>query len=515
MRQSFFRSEKMALCRYVKKRYSMWLAVLILAIGGQGTILLGGRVGIDTEILLALQEPFYDSWLSIGRFGLVLLKHLTRTTLFNPYMAGALTLLMLMAACILWTYLFATISGKDDGAAAFVFSALLVVSPILTEQFYFKLQSAEVAAGFALTAMALLWTFRAAFYEGDVRLKYAMAAGAVFIDVIVFGIYQVMVPLSIFGICACLFLYCFLNEEGNVRNLKKLAAYHAFAFAAGFAANQIITSIWFSDGNGYLNTQIYWFSQTYKDCLTNIYWHVKDVMTGRGLYYSRIYAVCCLLLSGTVLALFLKKRKSGMWFGLCCLLLVIAAPFYMTVLCATAPVMRSQLVLPFALAFMPYALFLLWTNRRVPIYLLAVLCGISCFGGMKAAMRLGYTDRVRYEGDVRLAYSIMDELDRLEDDAHSYPVVFVGKREAVLNNSCVRSETIGYSFFEMDTEVEPYGFFNTRRIVCFMHTLGGNYAIGNADQLVMAREYARDMACYPKEGSIAVNDGCIIVKLSD
>lgn len=501
--------------KYARESCSLWIAVLLLALFGHGTMLLGRSIGIDTEDIITLQDAFYGEWLSMGRQGLVLLKLLLGTSIFNPHFTGVMTLLFLTGACLLWSYLFCQVSGKRNWTATLVFSVLLMVSPLLTEQLYFKLQAMEVTFGFCMMAVSLLLVYRAAIVR-DMKKGCALFAVSMVFNMILFSLYQVMVPLFLFGAAACVFLYCFFQERAAAGVLKRLSLLYVLAFLGGFVINQIVTAVWFSSGAGYLTGQVRWFSQSFKDCLINIYWHVKAVVLGQGLYYSKLYPASCLFLVVIVLCPVRRREKRLVRVGGCLsLLLVLAAPFYMTVLCAVEPVMRSQMVMPFALAFAAYAVVLCLEDKKNAMRIFLLLCAVAGYVQMRSTMRLNYTDSVRYESDVRIAEAIMDELNALEDNAHSYPVIFVGKHEAELNNSCVRGDTIGYSFFEWDTDVEPRGFYSTRRIVDFMHTLGGNYIQGNMEQVIGAAEYSKHMASWPMQGSVALHDGCIIVKLSD
>ena len=504
-----------AFYKYIREYCSLWIVVLLLVLISHGTMLLGNSIGIDTEDIITLKDAFYGEWLSMGRQGLVLLKLLFGTSIFNPHFAGVMTLIFLTAACFLWTYLFYCVSGKKNGTAAFGFSVLLVVSPLITEQLYFKLQAMEVTLGFCMMAVSLLMVYRAA-TATDIKKRSVLLAVSVVFNIVLFSLYQVMVPLFLFGAAACVFLYCFFQEDAAADVLKRLSILYVLEFMGSFVFNQIITAAWFSSGAGYLTGQVRWFSQSFKDCLINIYWHVKAVVLGQGLYYSKLYPVGCLLLVVIVLCACRKRERVLMRVGGCVsLLLVIAAPFYMTVLCAVEPVMRSQMVMPFALAFVVYALILCLESRRSAVQIFLIVCVIAGYVQLKSTMTLNYTDGVRYESDVRIAETIMQEINELEDEIHSYPVIFMGKHEAELNNSCVKGDTIGYSFFEWDADVEPRGFYSTRRIVDFMHTLGGNYIQGNEEQVVRAAEYSKQMANWPVKGSIALHDGCIIVKLSD
>ena len=571
----------------VREKSGLWIVVFLLAVLSHGTMLLGRSIGIDTEDLIALQEAFYGEWLSMGRQGLVLLKLLFGTGIFNPQLAGVMTLLFLVVACMLWTSLFSCVSGKDSQAAVFVFSGLLLVSPLITEQMYFKLQSMEVAFGFCLMAVSLLLVYWSTTTKNH-KQKYLFFCGSVLFNVVLFSLYQVMVPLFLFGASACFFLYCFFRKDASVREMKKLGILYLAVFLIGFICNQILTMVCFSAGADYLTGQVRWFTQSFKDCLINIYWHVKAVLLGQGMYYSKFYPVGCLFLIGIVLYNGRDKKRKAAFIGtVISLLMTIASPFYMTILCAVEPVRRSQLVMPFALAFVAYVLILCtdpcigdmplaWRTGRaasredkaslldytdpcigtmpltwrmgraasredetslldytdpcigdmprtsrtasmgkIRYIVLLVLCVTTGYVQLSGTMRLNYTDSVRYESDVRTAQAIMEDLDKLGDDAHAYPIIFVGKRAAELNNSCVMGDTIGYSFFEWDTDVAPQGFYNTRRIIHFFHVLGGDYHRGNEAQALKAAEYSKSMNSWPMEGSIVLHDDCIIVKLSD
>ena len=409
--------------------------------------------------------------------------------------------------------LFSCISGKSSPLATFIFSALLLVSPMITEQVYFKLQSMEVTFGFCLMAVSLFFVYWAAITKVR-RKKYLFLLGSVILNIILFSLYQVMVPLFLFGASACFFLYCFFQEDASAEIMKKLGVFYLIAFFAGFVLNQTFTIICFSGETDYLTTQVQWFTQPFIDSLISICRHVKVVLLGEGIYYSKFYPLGCLLLIGIVLYRGRDHKNKAAYRGsVVGLLMTIATPFYMTVLCAGEPVRRSQMVMPFALAFVAYVLILQKRGNKRAVLL--ILCMVTGYVQLSNTMRLNYTDSVRYESDVRTAYALMEDLNELGEKAHVYPIVFIGKRPAELNNSCVVGETIGSSFFEQDAEVEPRGFYSTRRMIHFMHVLGGDYHRGDETHALKAAEYSKHMEIWPKEGSIVLQDECIIVKLSD
>ncbi len=507
----------MTCLEYGRKYKNTWLWLFLFVCFCHGSMLLGKAVGIDTEELIWRRGDFYENWLMTGRQGLVLLKGLTDHMTFNPYMAGAMTILFTTGTCLLWTYLFLTITGKENRLGTGLFSFLLVSSTILTEQYYFRLQSMEISLGFCLIAVAL-------------RLSWLLAkekklwAGllSVVLMLIVFSEYQAMVALYIFGAAACYFLYCVFRvytrkEEVTTKELWRIAGRLVLVFLIGFAANQLITVCFFS-GSDYLDGQILWQEQPAAECVRGIGEHMQEVLLGRSVYYSKFYAVFFLLLILSLLFFFVRgKAKKGKATGIIALLFLFLAPFYLTLLCGAAPLKRAQLTLPFALAFLAYLLpalpFLpgkykkLW---RAGILLLGIL---ACYTQTRYTCLLNYTDAVRYDSDVRMAAEVMGQIDALQAEG-PYPVVFIGARSPQLNYSCVVGETIGHSFFEWDAYAEPRGYYGTGRILGFMHTMGADYRQADREQTAMAVAYGERMPDWPAQGSVVLHDGVIIIRLS-
>ena len=238
----------------------------------------------------------------------------------------------------------------------------------------------------------------------------------------------------------------------------------------------------------------------------------------------------------------------------------------MTILCAAMPPYRSQLIMPFALAFMgSFTLLLLQTltagsasadpaeadptgvmpcaalNAHGASRLLCalpaaflILCLIGSWSQASVLERLYYTNTVRYEEDVRLASAIETRLEAVlaanpeqltmtrkealpensENASSAAPaVVFIGSKHPALNNSCLQGEIIGSSFFEWDTNVAPVNYYSTKRILNFMHTLGYSYEQPSTSQVEAATAYSADMPVYPADGSIICCQDFIIVRL--
>ncbi|MGN0484251.1 MAG: glucosyltransferase domain-containing protein [Lachnospiraceae bacterium] len=501
---------------YLHKKEYLWITIFLFAVISHGSMLLSNSIGIDTEDIISSQQSFYHGWLITERQGLVLLKTIFKTQSFNPYFAGAMTLLFSTTACILWTYLFSYITKKENNCATFVFSALLLSSPILTEQYYFKLQSMEIAIDFCIMAVSLYLIFRT-FEASSFKLKLLYAASATLLNLILFSSYQAMPPLFLFGCGVCFLLYYIFDETGfsTAKEIWSFIASYALIFFASFLLNTGITKMFFS-GSPYLAKQVRWFSCSIKDCLENIYDNLSAMILGKNFYYTKSLAIFSVITLACIFLFFLSHKEKK--YKLLCILgcfFTLLSPFFMTFLCGGTTPIRSQLVLPFLLAFLAYDLLLFLADRQNLTVVLLLLCLVTGYQQLKNTMMLNYSDQVRYESDVRIATSMIGDINKLQDADHSYPVFFFGLHAAELNPSCVMGESIGHSIFTYDIDVKPKGYYNTKRILGFMNTLGVQYKQGTKQQTRLAAAYSKEMPSWPQEGSITLQNNMIIVKLSD
>lgn len=505
----------MTLKNYLEKYRVLWILLVIAMVLVHGTMLFGTSIGIDTEVMMGLQESFYESWLGIGRYGLVFMKTLMDTKMLNPFLIGVLATILLPCVCIAWTFFFGKITEKQNAYGITFFSLILVTYTIITEQLYFKLQAVEVLLALILTAVSLLLVFIGTVNKQG-RVRWLMYVMAVLLNVLDFGVYQVMVPLFIFGAAAGFFLYIFVREERNEKDILRLVFSYIGIFFISLLLNQVLSKVFFSNGADYLSNQIAWGTMPFGDCVAIIFSHVMEIALGTQIYYVKTFSVYAFILFVTSIVLWIRnKGRKGNVLGILSLILIFLAPFYMTILCGQTPVIRSQLVMPFVVGFFAYAVFDLRVEKKCFIYLALAVSIFTVYLQMKYTAMLHYSDQVRYESDVRIATRISERIDALENEANSYPVVFFGAYETRLNPSCIKGEVIGYSFFEWDSQTQPLGVQSTRRILCFMQSLGMNYGQANMEQTQKALEECMEMPAWPAQDSIQEKNNVIIVKLGE
>ncbi len=487
--------------------------------------------GIDTEKIIYDQKGIYDSWLGIGRQGLVILKKVLGTLQCNLYFAGILTLAFLVISCFCFTFLFEyvkkqrgyAIKQKASRWISLAFCMIVIGHPILTEQLYFTLQSAEVTFSFLLIVLCLL-----ASHLWARRAKLIWLFISVLFMFIPFSTYQAMIPLFLFGVVALSNLRVLgCGQDINVKKEFVYVTRMAIAFFIGFFSNMIVTKQFFETST-YVSSQVLWVEEGIWQGIREILSHVRDTVCGGGVFYTRMFfwlALGLLLLSLRKVAI-AKKMTVKIW-QLFLLIALYMSPFYLTIVMGMRPVIRGQIVLPFVMGFMAYMTGSLimemnekgkLSNKWAKIfstYLVIVSLG-TIWGETDNTTRLYYAEAVRYEEDIQFACMIRADVAKFTG-SYDYDgvIVFLGKREATLNASCKVGDVMGRSFFAWDSDVEPFWFWSTGRIVGFLRSLGAKYEIPTSQQVQEATVLGKYMNTYPKTGSIKWCGDAVVVKLSE
>lgn len=500
---------------YVIKNKWIWLLVLLFTLLCRGEMMLSESIGIDTADIIADKDGMYYSWLGIGRQGLVFLKWITGSLVFNTYFVGVGTIVMLTLVCILWGYLFVYVSGKESRIATLFFSGILVSHTILTEQLYFKLQAFEICTALCLMAIVVLCGHMFAVE----KRRWAFII-SIPLMLIVFSVYQVMNALFLFGAVACFFLYYFfwLPEEKSGKELWIYILRFAEVFLVGFILNQVSTALFFSNAE-YVNNQIRWGQMPFADCILSILTHVKNVALGENVFYIKTFSLFAVILIVQVVFSLKNSKQASKYLGILCLILLFMSPFYMTLIIGGLNVARSQLVLPFTLAFMGYVtcLFKVKGEKLHRILKIAVWC-VGCLTlvyQVSYTMKLNHTGELRYESDVQVADALMEDIMEYQNADCSRPVVFIGGHEEPLEDDCLYGDCLGESVLNWDTKVEPQGYYSTLRIVNFMETRGTEFRRGNEDETLYAYKVTREMNDWPAEDSIRLVMDLIIVRLGE
>lgn len=509
--------------QYIKRNRMVILLLAIFTYLVHGSKLHSLHLGIDTENILAFPDKLYTGWHSIGRYGLTFLKSLTGQMIFNPFFAAGLTLVLLVLAAVAFGFVFDHVfSGSaKESLALFVFGAVVIASPIMSEQLYFSLQSAEVALSLVLCAASLLFAHEWCQKPGI----FYYICSVIFLPVI-FSVYQSFVPLYIFGVVALCCLYLpFSDQIRHIQDYLRYIGLHMVIFLSGFFLNQRITAVYY-DQSSYLTNQIQWDPNDLAAGLRRIYAHIFVAALGKGTFYSASFAaIALLLLVLWLVKLFRGKTVGRGIFNLFLLGSLYLSPFYLTIVLGERPVARAELVLPFTTGFMLYLCCVLlyrqpdWNSalwKTLAKVVFCILCLVCIWDEADTSSRMYYTDNLRFQQDASLAEDLICQIALATGDPdYTGPVVFVGKKEPTYNASYVKGDVMGQSFFAWDTDVAPQNHWSSIRIVGFMNCMGANYTPPTEEQTASATAVAASLPCYPQEGSVLMQWDFVVVKLSE
>ena len=122
-----------------------------------GIRLAGVDLSIDTEIMLNDQQEVLDSWIGIGRFGLVFTKKLFGFARLVPWTENLMMILALMGTGAALSFAVWDWCGRREhfSLAWRLIPALYLTGPCFAEQFHFTLQAFPVAFAMGLAVAAV------------------------------------------------------------------------------------------------------------------------------------------------------------------------------------------------------------------------------------------------------------------------------------------------------------------------------------------------------------------------
>lgn len=504
---------------YIKQTYLFIVVSCAIFLVVYSSWIAGTYPRMDNNSLINYPNTTYN-WLNIGRQGGILTKKLFGLLYFNPMLATTVGYLVVCMAGILFGYLFWRCNGRSGWACALTWLPMFL-SPILTEQFYFDIQTFEIAFAFALSAVGIGLALYGAFRKSVTALILAFFAQSWAI-----GTYQSFAVLLF-----AMLLFCFtllyrkrtageaagegLGAKTYVRALVLAAA----VFFAAAIVYTVTTLLWFL-ASSYGENQFKWTQQPILTSLKSIYAQVKNGLLGEGVFYTWLYLLFAILCTGTAV---LDAVHSKHMLGILNVALAVAlqfSPFVMNVIFGGSVSVRVQFTYSFVFAAdMLYLIGREW--KIIPKFsvqfgfVFVILSFAAFFSQLNITARLIYTDVMRSQEDIRLATII--ERDIREVSPTMKPLAFIGHRKANLNQSCIRGEVIGQSMFEYCYYIQPRYCHSTWWACDVMATVGFPFTTAGDENITNARIYARDndMPNYPAEGSIQDMGDYIIVKLSD
>lgn len=542
---------------YAGKYRKQILLSVIAAVVCYGFLVFSGNIRIDTEELI--NHPGTKlGWLTIGRFGLAFLKDVLGLGTHSAVKSGIMFFVFFLLGanllcCAIWHF-----SGKHD-YPYWIFLLLYVTSNIWSYQIYFSVQQAEVACAMFLLIAAGICAMQACFEKcGIARVWRSLVA--ITLLVLGLGAYQALAAYYV-AVCLVLFLAWMEGYEAGVTELSESDAKTdtgavkkkrnrriicgivglLVTFGVAYVIYSMIAKTWFMATADYMGDQMGWGKYSALDCIKNVLRTVKNLVLGIGPRNFSFYTAGLLLVGILLIAEWRRCRRGGrkpdLQLGLKVLAIIglAASPFLMTIYMGEMLVTRSQFALPVAAAFlgmygiaglhrqaeceMNAAEAKVDRGQQIMRFLAktGMVCAVLAIVWQCAYnLRLTYTDNQRFASDAAKTEQLAESLREANGgELPTQPVIFVGYQEPELPGMCRRTEMYGWSFYGWDySEENPTG--PTHRIIGFVQAYTGIQLNEEADEVQKQRalKLAEQLSDFPSDGSIAVTDELVVVRLS-
>lgn len=454
-----------------------------------------------------------QGWHLIGRFGMLPVKFILGNLSFNPYFSGALFIILFSCASILFLYLIYVL--KPDVRYLWFFAGMFVSCNTWAYMFYFTMMQAEIAFALLILASSLI-VFTTHPISGEAGSE-TLRVICVVLMVVAFGCYQAVIPVFVTGAAICILLW--LDSELKSGREPDFRAYivrslnYVVPFAAAYAIYSIVARVWFSSGN-YLTGMSLWKTNSASVCLAMILARMVQCLGGNPEMYSFAFLFGCILcLCIFIYDIYGKRLKSCLPMYELTWAVLIVSPFIVLIRLGGNMVPRMQFSLQFVSAFI--CMYVLNRVSRKNLRGIIAVCSIFVmFYQFSILERLYYTDDIREKQDEALAFEIASDIE-LYSEKTSFPVVFVGRKDANLNKACLKSDVFGASLFSWDyNDIVPSS--GSGRCTGMIEAVTGTkYTEPTDEQLLLACIYAAEMPSYPHEGYIAEKEGILVIKLSD
>jgi hypothetical protein len=443
---------------------------------------------------------------------------------------------------ISWCYIIAIFS-KNTGRNNILipFALVFMTMPVWAEQFYFLLQAAENAFIIGLCPYVIYLLYKGFLDNEKDKIVYASL-----LLIFMTSVYQAIIPLFCCGVFACFVL--FQEHSDHEPKIYRNLCLKLFITLIGslliyfIIARVIIPGIFHIEKSDYIDSWNNWRQKPFKENVNNILRFGYTITMGNnslfqaivnpiianhaktGIQAAEALANQSKILGNSILlpctVLFLYKISSIMrkvipsGRRLLYILAGIGIPLSIILLAiigGTLPVSRSLYSLPLALAFMFF--FLIKSYKKKVCAVIACIALLTAGYQAQITAQLFYSDQIRYNEDVRLAFELEKLIVQVQPDGQKLPVVLVGKYQSTarFRVNFLQGEVIGHSFFD-------WGFYPehiTERGLPFMKSLGIYFDMPDKDQINLAVEEAASIPSYPDPNCVRRINDFIVVKISE
>ena len=487
---------------YIIKHPIGAIVMLVGIVSAYGSYAFATDYYVDSEVVINIPGTNYN-WLTIGRYGLVLVRRLLGTNRYNPYYTGILLLLFLWLTGITFAYVAGKLFPKLTPAVTTLGSLVFITYPTFTEQYYFHFQSAEIAFGLWLSMLAM-----GMFYLYVRDRRFSCFVCTLLIYILTFAIYQSFIPLTL---CCYLAIFLALITESDTHTavVKRSILGSILHFILAFGISQGINRICFPS-SGYLSGQVIWTAEgSHIEAFVAVLKACARMLTGRGLFYTTLLLFAILL---TIAAFRCHRNLSGhrLLLGILSALGIAMTPFALTLLMGENTAIRSQFTYGLAAVFLinfsiqSFGEFAPVRKGRLIATAVLLVIAISQISTVRLIWK-AHTYVTDY--DRSTATQIMELMYDSHIVCQGTGSIFWGYLQPETPYDEYIADSPSYLFtsvFNLEHAAQPYCYFSTVRIMSYMESMGHTFTLPttysqSVSSYIMARE---TIAPFPDKGCI-------------
>lgn len=503
--------EAMANFFYGNRNLFIWLG--LSSIIAYGYDLFGFALKIDSENHAFGYGPHTSAWIIQGRWGMALLNLLLLPDSIMPLIPTLLALTGLVFSAVFFVLILSTKRTFADSLAGM----LAISCPVLYFAIYFTTLGYGVGMAFFTSCLGIYALGKQSFLS-----KITACACFTF----AFGIYQATLPLIVSLFCLQQISAIIDARISSVKNLFRCGMVFILVLMASIALNQLIIhfslkamkltfqSDYILGFINFRNDPAYW-AETAKITLKKTW----SYYTGAAEYY--LYNILLLKLLFIIAAIVSSARiflspvsLSLRMLALMLLICAVFAPMMMHMLNGGYMPPRSVLGISFVLAGMVY---FAASSSSFIIRAIVTCLSLACFYHFSVANnRYAFSNEMTWEADRTLSTLLLKDIQTASNDLPiktdpwaKLPIEIVGWHEYFESPIFVHREVIGASFY-------TWGAGDTDRVVKVFSAMGvKDYRAATPPERLSVIESSQKMPAWPYQGSVAVINGIIVVKLRE
>lgn len=468
---------------------------------------------IDSEHMAVNAKAVLDSWIGIGRFGLVLLKRISLYGIdINVFFINAGTYLLLATSGVLLLYLIHKMTTWPGYIQ--VFGVLIyTLAPVHFEQTNFILQSSEVMLAYNLLFMAFILLGRL----GD-RLNWHKILVAILFTTVSFSIY----PSLIVGFLTLTVISSHLSLLDS-KNQPNFIGYwisfknHVLVFFSSFfiyqLLNRLFIKLYHTKGDSYITGASAWLKNSFGETFEILKGYFKAYYLSSNqpfhfelLTYLMVIAIVLLIITGVV-----EKRLK--WFVILNLIweYLLAISLLLILGSTLGPVRTMTPTVPLVMMTEVMTIMVL-LRGRIFRGLGVGLAIVMVLMQLKTTSDLEQTEIVTYQTMANYSSQMVHSIKQLGiTQSANYKLVVVGTKRFT-SPMATRGEVIGTSFYNWD-QGAPMG--NNVRIHDYLASTGVLFQPITINDYNQGVQESATMAYYPAKDSIRIIKNKIIVKIDD